>query len=111
MTGTEATAAIRRADAERGNTGRRIFGLTGNALCDDVSEFLVAGCDEVDMKPITSLISTILTVRCFESTQVLTKPLNFDLFRKLLVSYRLFPDGINARKNQQSILQAEAEHS
>jgi len=48
MTGIEATSMIRRTDRESGSKSwRRIIGLTGNALSEDVSEFVLAGCDEV----------------------------------------------------------------
>jgi CheY-like chemotaxis protein len=67
MNGMEATAAIRRDHAVSGWGGTRIFGLTGNALSEDVAEFQHAGCDEV-----------------------LTKPLRFDQFKQLLTAYGLF---------------------
>ena len=46
-------------------SGTRIFGLTGNALSEDVNEFKRAGCDEV-----------------------LTKPMNFEAFKMLLRDYK-----------------------
>jgi len=69
MNGMEAAAAIRRNDAVDGWSGTRIFGLTGNALSEDVAEFQRAGCDEV-----------------------LTKPLRFDHFKQLLSAYGLFEE-------------------
>jgi len=69
MNGMEAAAAIRRNDAVDGWSGTRIFGLTGNALSEDVAEFQRAGCDEV-----------------------LTKPLRFDHFKQLLTAYGLFEE-------------------
>jgi CheY-like chemotaxis protein len=66
MNGVEATAAIRRNDARGGWGGARIFGLTGNALSEDVADFRRAGCDEV-----------------------LTKPLRLDHLKALLVAYGL----------------------
>ena len=64
MTGVEATAAIRsreRATQQRPSTTAglapaapvRIFGVTGNALSEDVAEFKRAGCDEVLTKPLS----------------------------------------------------------
>jgi len=49
--------------------GTYIFGLTGNALSEDVAEFQRAGCDEV-----------------------LTKPLHMDLLKRLLSEYGLVED-------------------
>ena len=41
-----------------------IFGLTGNALSEDVREFKQSGCDEVLTKPLSSsILKSYLTVR------------------------------------------------
>jgi len=69
MNGMEAAAAIRRHDALHRLVGTHIFGLTGNALSEDVAEFQRAGCDEV-----------------------LTKPLHMDLLKRLLSEYGLSED-------------------
>jgi CheY-like chemotaxis protein len=63
MTGVEATAEIRE---KQGNSNLIIFGLTGNALSEDMEEFKNAGCNEV-----------------------LIKPLNFDYFLSLLRKYEI----------------------
>jgi CheY-like chemotaxis protein len=48
MNGVEAVRAIRELDPIVDQKRRVIiFGLTGNALSEDVSEFIEAGCDEV----------------------------------------------------------------
>jgi CheY-like chemotaxis protein len=73
MNGMEATAAIRRDHAVSGWGGTRIFGLTGNALAEDVAEFQHSGCDEV-----------------------LTKPLRIDHLKRVLAEYGLFNDALAA---------------
>ena len=57
MSGLEAVAAIRKSKREQQTdlqTEDRliIFGVTGNALTEDVEEFKRAGCDEVLTKPL-----------------------------------------------------------
>ena len=37
-----------------GRGGTLIFGLTGNALSEDVSEFKLSGCDEILTKPLNT---------------------------------------------------------
>lgn len=85
MTGVEAAIAIRSSekaqqDERNGTNGKStntsscddyerpatIFGITGNALAEDVEEFIEAGCNEV-----------------------LTKPLNFLKLKQLISQYGL----------------------
>ena len=45
MNGIDATAAIRKLGEFGGKVV--IIGVTGNALAEDVAQFITAGCDEV----------------------------------------------------------------
>ena len=54
MNGVEATRQIRSNDLKVGRGGTLIFGLTGNALSEDVSEFKLSGCDEILTKPLNT---------------------------------------------------------
>ena len=45
---------IRADDHVAGQVGTKIFGLTGNALSEDVNEFKQSGCDEVLTKPLST---------------------------------------------------------
>jgi CheY-like chemotaxis protein len=79
MTGVEAVNAIRKAGGER----QVIFGITANALAEDMDEFKLAGCNEV-----------------------LTKPLNFKNFKLLLDQYGIH--GANPPPSQSSSSTSDA---
>jgi hypothetical protein len=66
MNGVDAVRAIRKHENDYGRRNARIVGVTGNALSDDVEEFIGAGCNKVIMF-VVLLARIIVTFRSFQS--------------------------------------------